>query len=123
MSAAASVKSAKSLKQENIRRKKKQNKSVAKKLKTQRLGFIATISFVVIISLLLAKSWENWNKIQSKNEQIAKLEQEYNQKRINNEALQQKVDAPIDDEYIADVAKGQGYRGSDEILFYFENGE
>ena len=120
---ASRVKPQKMSRQEIIQKTKKRNKSVAKKLKKQKLGFVATVSFVVIIALLLAKSWENWNKIQNKNEQITGLEREYNQKRINNEALQQQVDAPIDDEYIADVARGQGYRGSDEILFYLEDGE
>ena len=120
---AARVKPQKSSKQENIQKTKKRNKSVAKKLRKQRLGFIATISFFIIISVLLAKSWDNWNKIQNKNEQITQLEQDYNHRRINNEALQQKVDAPIDDEYIGDVAKDQGYRSSDEILFYLDGGE
>ena len=102
---------------------KKQNKSVAKKLRKQRLGFIATISFVMIVSVLLAKSWDNWNKIQDKKEHIAELQQQYDHMRINNEALQQKADATIDDEYIREVAREQGYRGSDEILFYLNDGE
>ena len=122
---ASRVKSSKSSKIDNTQKikKQKQNKIAAKKLKKQKLGFIATVSFVMIISVLLAKSWDNWNKIQDKNEQITELQQQYDHWRISNEALQQKVDAPIDDEYIKDVARSQGYRDSNEILFYLNDGE
>jgi len=113
----------KSLKTRNPQKIKTQKRNAAQKVRRQKLGFIATISFVMIVSILIAKSWNNLNKIQIKDERIINLEQEYNHRRINNDALQQKVDAPVDDEYIMEIVRGEGYRGSDEILFYLGDGE
>jgi len=107
----------------NIRKSKIQKKTAAKKIRRQRLGFIATISFVMIVTLLSANILNNRVKINMKDERINELEQEYNHRRINNDALQQKVEAPADDEYIMEIVRGEGYRGSDEILFYLNNGE
>lgn len=117
------VKSSQSSKFKNPQKTKIQKRNVAKKVRKQKLGFVAKVAFVMIILVLFAKSWDNWNKIQDRNEQITELEQEHNHRRISNDALQQKVDAPVDEEYIIDVAREQGYRGSDEILFYLNDGE
>ena len=111
------------LKSRNAKNKRNQKRSVAKKLRKTKLGFIPMVSIAIIIALLSIHLWNNWVAIGKKNEQIAALTQEYNHKRIKNDALQQKVDAPVDEEYIIDVARDNGYRRSDEIIFYLNDGD
>ena len=109
--------------QANQAKQKKQKKSVAKKLRKTRLGFIPMASCLIIIALLSVHLWNNWVMISKKNEQIEAMEQEYNHRRIKNDEKQQQADAPIDDEYIMEIARRNGYRCPDEILFYLNNGE
>jgi len=118
-----SASAVKSRNEKNKRSIKNQKRSVAKKLRKTKLGLIPMISIAVIIALLSIHLWNNWITIGKKNEQIAALTQEYNHRRIRNDALQQKVDALVDEEYIADIAKDNGYRRSDEIIFYINDGE
>jgi len=115
--------SASAIKIRNAKNRRNQRKSVARKLKKTRLGFIPMVSIAIIIALLSIHLWNNWIKIGQKNEQIAILREEFNHRRINNEALEQRVKAVIDDEYIAEVAKDNGYRKSDEVIFYLNDGD
>ena len=104
-------------------RTRKQKRNASRKVRRQRLGVIAAISFVAILSLMSVKFLDNWGRIQERKEEIIRLEQEYNHRRINNEALQQQLDTPVDEEYIIEAARKYGYRKSDEILFYLNDGE
>ena len=117
MSVYASETKARELRNKQIRRKQK--KSAAKKTRQQKVGVLTMAAVVVIILALSIPILGNWSAIWEKNREIAALRQDYNSRRIQNDALQQKVDAPIDDEYIIDAARAMGYRKSDEILFYF----
>ncbi|MCL1858826.1 MAG: septum formation initiator family protein [Oscillospiraceae bacterium] len=102
----------------NRRNARNKKRSVARKMRKNKLGAIPMITLAIIIALLSVHLWNNKIAIDKKNEQIAALNQEYNHRRIKNDATQQKVDAPVDEEYIIDVAKDNGYRRSDEIIFY-----
>jgi len=98
-------------------------RNVAKKIRKNKLGFVPTITVFIIIALIAIPLWNNWTNIKKKTGEISVLTQEHNSRRIKNDALQQKVDAPVDDDYIIDVAIDNGYRKSDEILFYLNPGE
>ena len=113
---AAKVKS----KRKNSRNRKK---IIAKKISGNKMGIIILLSVGLIISLTSAHLWSNISKIRSKNDQIAAMEQEYNHRRIQNEALREKLNEPVDEEYIIEVARKNGYRKSDEIMFYLTDGE
>ena len=102
---------------------KNQRKTVAKKIKKHKLGFIAIFSFAVIIALLSTNLWNNITNIGKKDDIIDSLTEDYNGRRIQNDALEERAKAPVDDEYIADIAKKNGLRDSDEILFYLISGD
>ena len=97
---------------------KNRRKIIAKKIKSHKMGLIILLSLVVIVTLTSINIWNNLGKIKDRNERISEMQLDYNHKRIQNDALQQKVDAPVDDEYIADFARRNGYRKPDEIIFY-----
>ena len=107
----------------NRKNARSQRRNVYKKLRKNKMGFIPMISIAIIIALLSIHLWNNWIKIGDKNEQITTLDQEYNHRKIKNDATQQKVEAPVDEEYIIDIARDNGYRRSDEIIFYLNGGE
>ena len=107
----------------NAKIRRNQRKSAAKKLRKTRLGFIPMVSLAIIITLFSIHLWNNKIKIDQKSEQIAALKDELNHRRINNEALEQKVKSSVDDEYIAEIAKDNGYRKSDEVIFYLNGGD
>jgi len=100
-----------------------QRKSVNQKIKKNKLGFVAILAFAVIITLLSLKLWDNVISIGKKDDTISSLAQEHNSRRIQNEAMADKAKAPVDDEYIADIAAKNGLRNSDEILFYIISGD
>ena len=102
---------------------KNRKKSISQKIKSHKMGFWIMASLAVMLSLVSMNLLNNRLKIQAKDEEINALRQEYNHRRIKNDALEQKVDAPIDDEYVIEVARENGYRKSDEILFYVNSGE
>ena len=110
--------SASALKSRKANNRKNQKKAARSKLRKTKLGFIPALSLVIIIALLSIHLWNNLSAINNKDGQIAELTQEFNSRRIKNDALQQKVDAPVDEEYIIDVARDNGYRKSDEIIFH-----
>jgi cell division protein FtsB len=103
--------------------KKKQKKIIAKKVKKSKLGFIPMISIAVILAVISIKIFRNMDSIKKNDGHIEGLKQEYNHKRISNEALQQKVDADIDDEYIRERAREKGYRDLDEDMYYLNEGD
>jgi len=115
--------SASAVKARNAKKRRSQKKSVARKLRKTKLGFIPMMSIAIIVALLSIHLWNNWIKIGQKEEQIAVLRNEFNHRRINNEALEQRIGSIIDDEYIAEVARDNGYRNSDEVLFFLNGGE
>ena len=107
----------------NKKNKKNRKKNVALKLRKTKLGFIAITAIIIIISLVTVPALNNQREINKGNEKIAMLEKEYEHLRIKNDATQQKIDAPIDDDYIIEAARDNGYRSSDEMLFYLNNGD
>jgi len=111
----------KDTKNKNIR--KNQKRSIAKKLRKNKLGFIPMIAVVIIIAVLAMSLWNNWIKINKNGGEKSTLNQEYDHMRILNDALEDKVKAPVDEEYIIEIARENGFRRSDEILFYFSGGE
>ena len=111
------------VKSKNAKDKKKQEKIIAKKIKKGKLGLIPMVTIWVIIILISLKIINNLGAIGKNSDYIDVLEKEYNHLRINNEALQQKVEAPIDDEYMSEVAREIGYRDLDEDLYYLNEGE
>ena len=92
-----------------------------KEIKTAKGLFFARILFFTFIIIVLFNFAANLHKINSKKSELEVLEQEHNSQRINNEALKQKLDATVDDDYIENAVKDMGYRKSDEILFYFDS--
>lgn len=102
---------------------KRQKKIISKKLKKGKMGFIPMLSIAIIIALISIKILQNLDLIGKNGEYIKSLEKEYNHARIQNEALRQKADAPIDDEYISEIARENGYRDLDEDVYYLNEGE
>jgi len=100
-----------------------QRRRVAQKMKKHKLGFIPVFSAAVIIVLLSVNLWDNLINIRKKDDTISSLSQEHKSRRIKNEAMNEKVMAEVDDEYIAEVAAENGYRNSDEIIFYLISGD
>lgn len=119
----SAVKSRNERNERNKRNIRNQRRSAARKLRKNRMGLIPVIAVTIIVALLALHLWNNWTMIGKNKEKIDALTQEYNHKRIKNDASQQKVDAQIDEDYIIDVARDNGYGDSDEIIFYFNNGE
>jgi cell division protein FtsB len=102
-----------------IRKKERKiRKNIAMKIRRHKLGFVAVLSVCVVICVIFVNIWANIGEILSRDEKIAELQQEYNHRRIQNDALEQKVEAAVDDEYVEEIAREQGYRKSDEIIFY-----
>ena len=97
---------------------KKTKQLIAKKIKQHKVGLVMLLPMCVIMCGVSIIFWNNLGKILEKDEKITELQQEYNHRRIQNDALQQKLDEEIDDEYIEEYAREQGYRKSDEIIFY-----
>jgi len=103
----------------DAKKSKNQKKTIAKKMKKGKLGFIPMVSIAVIVALFSIKIVQNLDSYGKNGDRIESLKKEYNHKRIQNEALQQKADAPIDDDYIREIAREKGYRDIDEDMFYF----
>jgi len=103
--------------------KKNKEKIIAKKIKKSKLGVIPMLAVVIIITLISIKIFHNLDSIGKNNDHIDSLEKEYDHKRINNEARQQKIKAPVDDEYIREIARENGYRDLDEDIYYLNEGE
>ena len=112
------------LKQKNEKIKKNlknQKRTANKKTRKTKLGLIPMITLAIIIALLSVHLWNNKIAIDKKNEQIESLTQDYNHRRIKNDATEEKVNAQVDEEYISDVARDNGYRRSDEIIFHLND--
>jgi cell division protein FtsB len=103
--------------------KKAKKKNIAQKMKKNKLSFIAICLIFIILALVSIRLYSNWNAIGKNREQIDSLNEEYKHRRIANEALQEKVDAPTDDAYIEDVANDNGYRNADEVMFYLSESD
>jgi cell division protein FtsB len=97
-----------------------QQKAANKKARNHKFGFVRTLIVCIIIIAILIPVWNNAMAIIKRNEEIAVLTKEHNHRKINNDALEQKVEDPTDDEYIADIARDNGYRMPNEILFKFQ---
>ncbi|MCL2773676.1 MAG: hypothetical protein FWD71_10030 [Oscillospiraceae bacterium] len=91
-----------------------------KEIKKSKGFLFLKIAFVTLIVIVLIDLAANLHKINSAKAELDSLQQQHNSERIANDALQQQIDAPVDDNYIANVVKGMGYRKSDEILFYLD---
>jgi len=90
-------------------------------IKKAKGSFFLKIAFFTLVIIVLLNLAANLHKINSAKAELESLKQQHNSDRINNDALQQKLDAPIDEDYIANVVKDMGYRKSDEILFYLDS--
>ena len=112
------VKSQAARKNEKIRKK-----SVARKLKERRLGFVKLLAMCAIVFVTALGLLGNIEKLREKNAMIAETEKEYNRLRIQNEAMRQRLSEPYDDEYIMKIARENGYRTYDEIMFYITAGD
>ena len=102
---------------------RKQKRNAGKKVRSHRFSMTAKIAVAVMLCVISVSILNKLGRIQEREEEITQLEQEYNHRRINNEALEQELNAPVDEEYITDSARKHGYRKSDEILFYLNDGE
>ena len=112
---------AKAKAQKRRQNEKNKKKLIARKINSQKLGFIILFSLGLIVSLTLVNLWGNIEKIRDKDAKIAAMEQEYNHLRIQNEAKKQKLEELVDEGYITEVAKENGYRRNDEIIFYLSD--
>ena len=109
--------------QQNKKNQKAKQKSVAKKMKKNKMGFIALSAFIIIAVVLTASFLNNMAASRNKKEKISELTQEYEHLKTVNDALQQIVEAPTDDEYIREIAKKHRLRDSNEIIFYLNDGD
>ena len=112
------------LKEKNAKIKRKNQKKIAgQKAKKNKLGLISMIALIIVIAVLSMRIWSNWNKIGKKNREIADLTAKRDHLRIENDALQEKIDAPTDEDYIIDIARDNGYRKPDEIIYIFNGND
>jgi len=102
---------------------KSKKKSIARKLKEKKVGFVILSSMCVILSVMALTFLTNIDKDRSKDEQIVIKDAEYNRRRIKNDALQAEIAAPFDDEYIMEIARRYGYRTYEEIMYYIPSGD
>jgi len=102
---------------------KSKKKSIAKKLKEQKVGFVIFASMFVITLVMSLTLLDNIDKNRSKDEQLAARGAEYNRLRIKNDAMQEDINAPFDDEYIMEIARRYGYRTYEEIMYYIPSGD
>ena len=106
-------------------RNKKNNrirrKNAAQKAGRHKPGFVALIAFAVICILILAGIWECMDSIGKKNKIVEERIDEYNRLRIINENLEDKLNAPVDDEYIKDVAREDGLRMPNEHMYHIDD--
>ena len=109
--------------QKSKKSKKDRKKSVAKKMRKTKMNFMTMAVVIIAVTLFAIPIWNNLGEIKRKKEQIAELKRQYEHMKITNDALKQKVDAPVDEEYIIEIARNNGYRHSDEIIFYLNGGE
>ena len=100
------------------RRERAKKRSVEAKVRSQKSGVLVLSAIGIMVAGLALITWSNVENIREMNAQIGSLEREYNHRRIQNDSLQQQIDAPIDFYYIAEIARRHGYRRSDEILFH-----
>jgi len=98
-------------------------KSIAKIINNQKIGFIILFSMFVIISVMALNLLEKTDKSREKDEQIDARGAEYNHIRIKNDAMQEEIDAPPDDEYIMEIARRYGYRKYEESMYYIPSGD
>ena len=103
--------------------KKIQKKNVAQKMKKNRLGFIAICTIAIVLAIVSMRLYSNWSAIGKNREQLDALNAEYKHRRISNEALEKKRDAPIDDEYIEDIANDNNYRNANDVMFYLNESD
>ena len=102
----------------NAKTAKNKKKIIGKKIKSHKMGLIIMVLMSIIVAVILVNLFDNIEKIRNKDEQITVMERDQRHKRIQNDAVQQKVDDPVDDEYVIGFARRNGYRLSDEIIFY-----
>ncbi|MCL1793763.1 MAG: hypothetical protein FWG34_07830 [Oscillospiraceae bacterium] len=117
MSSAAGIKS------KNAKAKKIQKKIIRENEKKRKLKPVAMLVIATIVVLFSINILHNLDAIKKNDEYIYSLEKEYNHKRINNEALRKKAETPIDDEYIREFARENGYRDIDEDMYYLNESE
>jgi len=107
----------------DAKKTKSQKKTIAKKAKTGKLGFVPILSIGIIVAIFSIQIVNNLDLIGKNSGRIEELKQQHNHKRIKNEALRQKVDAPIDDEYIREIMREKGYRDIDEDVYYLNEAD
>ena len=96
-------------------------KIIAGKIRENKSGLIIILSLGIIISLMSITFWNNIEKIRERDMRIEAMAREYNHRRIMNDAMQERLDSPINDEYIIEIARENGYRRFDEIIYYIDS--
>ena len=121
------TKTAKTTQKAKIAKQKKaqkaQKKAIAEKVQKNRFGFMGIFVLVLLITLFFNQTRINWVSIGKNNEKLNMLEETYNHERIQTEYMQQKSDAPIDDEYIREIAKTIGYEEADAMIYCFNESD
>jgi len=102
---------------------KSKKKSIAKKLKEQKVGFVIFASMFVITLVMTLTLLDNIDKNRDRDDQLETKGVEYNRLRIKNDAKQEEINAPFDDEYIMEIARRYGYRTYDETMYYIPSGD
>ena len=116
---ARNAKNARSKQSKQLDKHEKTRRNLEEKSNNYKIGALGVLAVCVILGLIFVPLFGNVDKIMGRNERIAALEREFNHKRIQNDAAEQKLNAPIDDEYAERIAREEGYKRSDEIIFYF----
>lgn len=100
------------------RNEKNKKKMIDKEIKRRKMGFIGLLALGVIITFILINLWNNIEKIRNRTEQTVIKEQDYKHLKTQNDANEEKLREPYDDEYIVDAVRQFGYGKFDEIKFY-----
>ncbi|GHV11471.1 hypothetical protein FACS1894219_02660 [Clostridia bacterium] len=83
---------------------------------------LITIAVLSVLCVSAYLFWTNIRSAESKKDELAKYEAEYESRRIENDAKEDQVNRPVDDEYIKDLAEDELHLfDNDAQLFYFND--
>ncbi|MCL2159606.1 MAG: hypothetical protein FWH48_09385 [Oscillospiraceae bacterium] len=102
---------------------KAQKRAIAEKLQKNKFGFMRVFVLFMLLALIFLKTWPNLISMRKNNEKLNLLKQNYNHERITTEYKKQKAEAPIDDDYIKEIAMEQDYWETDAVIYYFNESD
>ena len=93
-----------------------------KKPEVKKGVFFFNLFIASVVIICLFSAFNNYIKINQRNERLEILETEHNSLRIKNDALRNRLETSreiiLDEDYVINFARANGLRRDNEILFY-----